>query len=379
MTISSRLWVLGASDPEMALIERLLVEAGERIAHAVGPDGRRVHPGNAYRAAWFVHPDGRRFGLTEFADLVAPPDGLAASVVLVECGGPGPFPHADGYTVRDRPVAVERVDHHRPGDPGYGRHPEEFLPASSAGQVAALLGGQLPKSWRRQNWHPDAAGRPAGEYALSVGVGGAAWLLSLGRVGPGLSHLDVWVPRDILLAVAADHCLEAAYRGRCPGVDPDALMQWRAESRAAFQGRKWRCCKCGQVRDDSEPGRTWNLSVEDANSPGGQGPCGGTHEWRSPAQQLLADVEIAREALRDAFVGEYADLRGRSIPELPEAAAREGIPFAAAVRDRDGREKVVLQAASPDLVRRFLAGEIVPGLMDTYGDPARGFAGGYTS
>lgn len=44
-----------------------------------------------------------------------------------------------------------------------------------------------------------------------------------------------------------------------------------------------------------------------------------------------------------------------------------------------GREKVVLQAVpqGSDLVHRFLAGEIVPGLKDYYGDPARGFAGGY--
>jgi hypothetical protein len=42
-----------------------------------------------------------------------------------------------------------------------------------------------------------------------------------------------------------------------------------------------------------------------------------------------------------------------------------------------GREKVVLQAAPADLVRRFLAGEVVPGLKDMYGAPERGFAGGY--
>lgn len=95
---------------------------------------------------------------------------------------------------------------------------------------------------------------------------------------------------------------------------------------------------------------------------------------------MLADVEAARQRLREAVdgvIGTWADLRGQSIPELPEAAAREGIPFLATVRDRDGREKVVLQAAPPGLVSRFMAGEIVPGLKNVYGDPARGFAGGY--
>lgn len=164
------------------------------------------------------------------------------------------------------------------------------------------------------------------------------------------------VPREVVLAAAADHCLESAYRGRCPGVNPDELMRWRVESRAAFQGRS--------------------------------------------AEEVLADVERAREMLRFSWhatcqvcqgvhhydectshypVGEYADLRGRHVPELPEAAAREGIPFLSTVRDRDGREKVVLMAAPPDLVWRFLDGEIVPDLTGLYGDPARGFAGGYLS
>jgi hypothetical protein len=143
------------------------------------------------------------------------------------------------------------------------------------------------------------------------------------------------------MVAAADHCLEAAYRGRCPGVDPDALMRWRAESRAAFQKR----------------------SVED----------------------VLVDIEVARRILRAGMSDEgsrdgcFRDLRGEQIPELPEAACREGIPFLSTVRDRDGREKVVLQAAPPDLVRRFLAGEIVSGLCDYYGSPERGLAGGYTT
>ena len=95
----------------------------------------------------------------------------------------------------------------------------------------------------------------------------------------------------------------------------------------------------------------------------------------------MADIEAARARLRTAvFHGQpYADLRDQHIPELPEAAAREGIPFLGAPRDRDGREKVVLMSAPPVLVQRFLDGDLVPGLVDLYGDPARGFAGGYLS
>src|SRR5690606_5323560 len=35
--------------------------------------------------------------------------------------------------------SVIRIDHHCPGDPGYGRPPSEFLTASSLGQVISEL------------------------------------------------------------------------------------------------------------------------------------------------------------------------------------------------------------------------------------------------
>src|SRR5690606_25622302 len=55
------------------------------------------------------------------------------------CGDMHPFPR------------VVVIDHHRPGDPGYGRPPEEFLAASSIGQVITELArlGRLPPEPRR--------------------------------------------------------------------------------------------------------------------------------------------------------------------------------------------------------------------------------------
>ncbi len=101
------------------------------------------------------------------------------------------------------------------------------------------------------------------------------------------------VPRDVMLIAAADHCLAAAYRGECPGVDPDALMRWRAESRAAFQ--------------------------------------------RRPVEAVLADIAAATERLRAARGSDgIADLGNSTVPEAPEAACRAGIPFLAVVTERDG-------------------------------------------
>src|SRR5690606_35947049 len=113
---------------------------------------------------------------------------------------------------------IIRIDHHRPGDPGYGRSPEEFLPASSIGQVWASL-----LRLRNDGW----------DSPLYSGTGSVYW--NDRRWYGDTPYGQVDVPEALLLVAAADHCLAAAYRGECPGVDPDKLMQWRVETRAEFQ------------------------------------------------------------------------------------------------------------------------------------------------
>lgn len=266
---NNRIWVIGAQDPEMELIERLLRKCGESVVYATDSTGQRVHPGTAYRCPVPAVPEG-------------------ATVYAVEC-------------IDVLPPGWVRIDHHRPGDPGYGGPPSAFFSSSSIGQVIAEL---------------DRLG-----------------------VADRLSAADII---EAILAAAADHCLAAAYRGECPGVDPDALMRWRIETRGGHQ--------------------------------------------RRTVEEVLADVERARELLEDApnerlAHGVYvADMRGYGhVPELPEAAVRDGVAYLAIVTDRDGRRKVVLGGhTTPETVRAFLS-EWAPaqGLVDLYGDPARGFAGGY--
>lgn len=250
-----RLWMLGAADPEMQAIEGLLRAAGENVAYAVGSDGKRVHPGNAYQC---VAVEGTHW--VECSPEKGPPEG---SVV---------------------------IDHHRPGDPGYGRPPEEFLAASSLGQVVVELArlGQLSsvaRKWRSTNvdlfrvlkqsgafrflptWEEICRVEPKAEYrarnyvpgwtALKTVTKGREWeKLPLGwyvvKVTYQPGHLSYWdgedeskrsegssymeavsLPSELVLIAAADHCLAAAYQGKCRGVDPDQLMRWRAECRAA--------------------------------------------------------------------------------------------------------------------------------------------------
>ena len=311
--------LLGASDPEMAEIERLLRAAGVEVFHAsVG--GRRCHPGNAYSA-----------------DGPAVPPGGTGTVLRVECDAAPGSPLADQLAASE----VSVIDHHRPGDPGYGRPPGEFLAASSLGQTISWLARQgllRAPAWYTRELLESCGRGHTGRLRYAHGGG---WEVATDLDGGWAS-----VSADLVLAAAGDHCPAAAYAGQCTGVDPDELLRWRISSRAAFQGRS--------------------------------------------EAEILADVAAARVTIAAAPKTDLApgvevrDLRCRTIPELPEALLRAGEAALAAVIERDGRRKVVLIGAGEGSlagrapVEAFLGGWAArAGLADLYGDPDRGHAGGY--
>jgi len=307
-------WILGAPDPEMKLIESMLATAGCQYAYALDQDGVRVHPGNAYNAS---------------ADRLPPLNG--APLALVECMFSSPLPI-------DQEVVV--IDHHRPGDPGFGQGPDRFFAASSVGQVLAALGAAVFYSdggeagieldWGGSSMDPDSGEMVTGLVPWPSGKSGQ-WARSIP---------PEWV-RDfdeqrVLYTAAADHCLGAAYQGQCPCVYPEGLGAWRATERAVFQHR--------------------------------------------PVAAVMADVAQTTRALRAApvlFAG-LADMRRKPAwPELPEAGTRSGIGYVAGpFRVPDNRKKFTC-SGNPEQVTAFQAWAREEGLVDAYGDPARGFAGAY--
>lgn len=163
--MTTPLFVLGANDPEMITIRDLLAQHAMPTVQA-RVAGKRVHPANAYEAL-----------LPAQASATLARGGR---VWLVEC-------------VAKAPPGTRRIDHHFPGDPGYGQPPDNFWTASSLGQTVAVLDGLLPR--------------------------------------------PVAVTQEMRWVAAADHCLGAAYAGLCPGVAPDDLLHWHVASRAAFERR----------------------------------------------------------------------------------------------------------------------------------------------
>lgn len=302
-------WVLGAPDPEMAAIERLLRDRGRAVAYAT-TGGARVHPGSAYQA------DG-----TEPA--VAP----GSDLVLVECALPGLVEGA------------RTIDHHRPGDPGYGLPPRAYLQASSLGQVLMRLYG-AEEIWL-------VGDRPT----LCVPCERCAELTR--------SPYDyVRVPTSLLIIAAADHCLAAAYRGECPGAAPSMVRSFRLRSRAQHQGRSVEALQADVEQASrllrAAPRLTLGGAPVADMRPGRGAPCG-EHGPTCDGSQATC----------------WGD-----VPELPEAAAYLGLPFLAIPRPGPGGRKLVLQAASPEAVEAFLTQPERFQIRQTYGDPARGFAGG---
>jgi hypothetical protein len=333
---NERVWILGAPDPEMEAIEQILREVGERVAYM-----QTYSPG---KGGWVRVDSGNAYGPNVIAlgvESLCP-----RTVYLVECG----------ISQSTLECAYVTIDHHRPGDPGYGRLSSEFLPASSLGQVIAELArlGRLPRPigtpqdgvsssiyddaitgfyayriWEREGLHPGKGG----EWLLK----GSEWKIAENALDSPSRVRAVRIPQKILMTAASDHCLAAAYQGHCPGVDPKNLAKWRAESRAAFQGRL----------------------VED----------------------VLKDIERAKKRLARApllSLGEESvcDMRQKTCPELPEAATQLGISYIAGPLPDQAGQKIVC-SGTPGQIESFFEWAKNHGLTRSYGDPARGFGGAY--
>ncbi|MFA4972171.1 MAG: hypothetical protein WC683_06130 [bacterium] len=217
--------------------------------------------------------------------------------------------------------------------------------ASSLGQVISLLvrEGELPPEW------PDVADAPAWSVGDISHDDHRGWIVTHwecddrteARLGYVASSRGRIIPTDLVLAAACDHCLHHAWAGRVPGVTRDMVREYRVRHAA--------------------------LRPVDPVSP---------EEYE---RRFAATLEELEELVADAGMHGYLVVHvDRPLPELPDVACYLGVAYAAEVTDRDGRRKIVLGGATtPDLVREWMAKAEADGLEGIYGDPDRGFAGGY--
>lgn len=178
------------------------------------------------------------------------------------------------------------VDHHRPGDPGFEATPDRYMEGSSLGQVLSLLGIQANETQR---------------------------MLS-----------------------AADHCLTAAYQGRCPDIDVGELFFMRSSWLAKLSGR--------------------------------------------PLSDVMTDIERAASMVRSRFNpkrGEAVFLDPTRLPRLlPEGAAYAGKVIRYRAMNSEFRMKEMIKGANPTAIETFMREHELAG-RTVYGNPHRGYAGAY--
>lgn len=180
-------------------------------------------------------------------------------------------------------------------------------------------------------------GRPPSAYWEASSIGQVYQHLADGGI-PATALADAFGTERYLVA-ASDHCPSHAFMGRCPGIDIAELKAMRARNSAAF-----------------------NKMTE--------------AEW-------LATVDAAIATLRELPVayaggGEYR-VAVEDIPLLNHAQLIAGIPVQYIMQGnaRDARCKVGLLGGEPEMISAWMAEKSAGELVDVYGDPQRGYAGGY--
>jgi hypothetical protein len=331
--MATRVWVLGADDPEMAAIERLLTRSKERIEHAVDDFGERIAPASAYKIKKISQ------------------DALGSHrIYFVECG----LAAAENFGVK--------IDHHSPGDPGYGARSVDFMKAASVGQVIS----ELARLGSLKLEVTDCSFRTMLKNETKPGdvFWNSGWFVCIGDVCD--KTIAMHIPKKYMFTAAADHCLGEAYADQCLGVDRNSLFEFRLKQKALLQS--------GLEESEIDYIELQNLmnlfkiKIDQA--------CIALSNAK-PIEKFYKKTSIPENQQRLIL-----DMRGSEIPELPDAAALHRVCYLAMPVPRAGeRQKIVIGGyTTPAIVEAFMT---VWGprnrLADIYGDPVRGFAGGFIS
>lgn len=267
--MKERIFLLGASDPEMDRIVEILCEQEHKVIYAK-KDGVRVHAGNAYDAN----------NIDEIPKEVR--------LIIVEC-------EIESFT-HDK-----RIDHHRPGDFGFGKGPEEFWEASSLGQMFSLFG--LPK--------PESGSR------------------------------------DLVLA-AMDHCYNDAMHDLCPNVKRNEVLRVKTEEIA----------KAAKKSVDEVEKTTQVFREKIRTSP-----------------TVVIGKETVFDLQENTGVGYSLEYLTAQV-----AAVLEDVPVIIHLYEKmGGQERLHLCGSVKEETLTFFIENWAPknNLVRIYGNPARGYAGGY--
>lgn len=290
-------FVLGAKDPEMDMIESILLSLGLRYEYAIIA-GERVHPSSAYSAT----------------------NNVTANSIFIECN-----------VIGNR--ASIRIDHHNKGDYGFSMGWDQFLEASSIGQLFKfLLTQDTARIADEFELEMSESNSIAGNYEFVNG----RWTLTI----DGNSFI---IPERIVTMAAIDHCSADAYKGLCAGVSMVELLTMRIESLSRELGLEF---------DNTRT--KLNLYLEMLND--------------NKSQEIL---DLTSLELGIGYTPDYLILR--------EAAIIISQPVAVITKNNNScNGKLMLLGLTEVQVEKFLIEKSFNNyiLSDVFGVPKRGYAGG---
>ena len=187
-------------------------------------------------------------------------------------------------------------------------------------------------------------GRPVEDSAMASSLGQMVEFLGKTHGEEAMRQFIVSIEEkfDVRWQViaACDHALKEVYQGRVPGVSKDEALKYRFRVRTNF------------------------LRLRDS--------------------EYISLIEIAKDALiaaPDVIIANniLKDLRSiGTVPEITEVSAIMGIGFLSKSYLNEGTtEKMSIFNAPKESVSEWVKHAREIGLIDIYGDPIRGFAGGY--
>ena len=294
-------FLLGAKDPEMDIIEVILKELNINYEYA-SVQGERCQAYNVYKAD------------NSIAD---------TEVVCVEC-------MSDNVSGR-----IILLDHHNQDDVGYNLKFDQYVEASSIGQVLRYLFLNKEFSFKLKNVLETDLGFSEDYSVGTFFFQNDKWLIQ------GHNNFALVIPKEVLMIASSDHCLKDAYLGLCLGFSKEELLDHRIRilsknTRYPFEEVQ------GFINNFMEKIKKYN--------------------------DVIADLT-------------YKDIEGNYSSKylfIREASLILNKPIAIKVKEK-GFEKLMLLGLEDFHVKDFLSKSNFKGfkLKNTFGVPSRGYAGGH--
>lgn len=233
---------------------------------------------------------------------------------------------------------ILNIDHHHPRDYGFFLGADKFLEASSVGQLLSFIFTRdLDSALEKLNFqYVDRECNIDGFVFMDD-----KWFFSI-------NNKCISIPKDIMMLAATDHCLKDAYQGGCPGISKEEVFEYRVESLSLHN----------------------NIDI-------------------SKVKELILEFLDKVVLCLEFSIADILDLRHIDLGEglyplnyliMREVSLKHNIPIALSLKKGE-RDKIMFLGLQEKQIEELLkeSSFMELKLIEMFGVPKRGYAGGFAS